>query len=100
MGDSMLIATANNQLMAISADGLVKWQAPTEHGDLAGAPLAHEDSVLIAYRKGIIERRSLADGKPLATTDLEHPLASGPVSFMQRLVLAADDGTLLVVDQP
>ena len=35
-----------------------------------------------------------------AKRDVEHPLAAGPVRFMQRLVLAADDGTLLVVDQP
>ena len=58
------------------------------------------DSVLIAYRKGIVERRALADGKPLASADVEQPLAAGSVSFLQRLLLVANDGTLLVVDQP
>jgi hypothetical protein len=99
-GDSMLLATANNQLIPIAADGQIKWQAPTEHGDLAGAPLVQADSILIAYKKGIIERRSLADGKPLAAKDFEQPLASGAAAFLQRLVIAANDGTLLVVDQP
>ncbi len=100
VGEFMLLATANNQLMAIASDGQVAWQAPLEYGDLAGAPLAQQDSLLIAYRKGIVERRSLADGKPLAAKDVEQPLASGPVEFMQRLVVAANDGTILVIDQP
>jgi hypothetical protein len=100
IGDAILLATANSQLMSISADGQIAWQSPTEHGDLAGAPLAQNDNVLIAYRKGIIERRSLADGKPIAVKDTEQPLASGPVTFLQRLLVAANDGTLLVVDQP
>jgi outer membrane protein assembly factor BamB len=100
VGDSMLLATANNQLVAIAADGQIKWQAPLEHGDLAGQPLVQDDSMLVAYKKGIVERRSLADGKSLAAKDLEQPLASGPVAFLQRLVISANDGTLLVVDQP
>ena len=58
------------------------------------------DGILLAYRKGIIERRSAADGKPLATLNVEQPLATGPVAFMQLLVATAADGTLLVVDKP
>jgi hypothetical protein len=100
VGDLLVFATANNELMAIADDGKVKWQTPIEHGDLAGAPLAAGDSVLVAYRQGILERRSLADGKPVKSADVEQPLATGPVSFMQRLLVVANDGTLLVVDQP
>ncbi|MEX0610987.1 MAG: hypothetical protein WD229_02600, partial [Pirellulales bacterium] len=99
-GDSLLLATADEQLVAVSPSGEIAWQVAIEHGDLAGAPLVTEGTVLLAYRAGIIERRSLADGKPLAATDVEHPLATGPVRFLQRLVLAANDGTLLVIDQP
>jgi outer membrane protein assembly factor BamB len=100
IGESVLLVTANDRLMAISAAGEIAWQAAVEHGELAGAPLAGDDSVLLAYRSGILERRSLVDGKPLSTTDVEHPLAAGPVQFLQRLVLTAGDGTLLVVDEP
>jgi hypothetical protein len=31
---------------------------------------------------------------------VEHPLATGAALFQQRLVVAAADGTLLVIDQP
>jgi hypothetical protein len=100
VGEGVLLATADEHLVSISVGGEERWRVPLEHGDLCGRPLVAADSVLIAYRKGILERRAAADGKPLATVDVEHPLAAGPVSFSQRIVLAAHDGTLLVVDQP
>jgi outer membrane protein assembly factor BamB len=100
IGDTMLLATADGQLMSVSARGETSWKTATEHGDLAGAPLAQSGSVLIAYKNGILERRSLADGVSLGVEDLENPLATGAVPFLQRLVVAATDGTLLVVEQP
>jgi hypothetical protein len=100
VADSLLFATADNQLMAIGTDGQVQWKSPVEHGDTTGAPLAQPDSILITYKKGIVERRSLTDGKPLAAKDTTQPLASGPVAFLQKLIVAANDGTLLVIDQP
>ena len=56
--------------------------------------------MLLAYRKGIVERRALADGKALVARNVEQPLATGPAAFLQKLVLAGNDGTILVVDQP
>jgi hypothetical protein len=100
MGDSLLLVTADDKLVALSAAGEVKWQAPIQQGPLAGPPLVLPDGILLAYRKGIIERRSTTDGKPLATLNVEQPLATGPIAFMQHLVATAADGTLLVVDKP
>ena len=40
--------------------------------------------MLLAYRKGVVERRSITDGKPLGSTNVEQPLATGPVEFLQR----------------
>lgn len=99
-GNAALLATADEQLILISSAGEVVWSVKLDHGDLAGEPLSVDDAVLVAYKKGIIERRATGDGTALATKDLEHPLASGPVRFQQRLVISAHDGTLLVVDEP
>jgi hypothetical protein len=99
VGDSLLFATADNQLIAVAADGQIQWKAPVEHGDLTGSPLAQADSILLSYKKGVVQRVS-ADGKPLAAKDVTQPLASGPVALLQKLVVAASDGTLLVIDQP
>ncbi len=100
IGDTLLLGTADDKLLALSATGEVKWQAPTRHGALAGPPLVLPDGVLLAYRKGVIERRAMSDGKLLATADLEQPVATGPVAFLQHFVVSAGDGTLLVVDKP
>jgi hypothetical protein len=99
-GDAALIATVEPKLLAASAMGELRWQVPLEHGQLAGPPLVLADSVVLAYRKGVVERRALADGKSLGVLNVEHPLATGPVAFLQKLVIAAADGTLLVVNQP
>jgi outer membrane protein assembly factor BamB len=100
VGNHVLLATADEHLALLSASGDEVWRVPLEQGQLVGAPLALDDSMLVAYRNGFLERRSAADGKVLAAANVEHPLAAGPVRFAQRLILTAQDGTLLVVDQP
>ena len=99
-GDAILLATADGQLAFISPSGEEIWRAPLEHGDLTGEPIVDNDSVLIAFRNGIIERCARSDGKPIAAVNVEHSLAAGPVAFLQRIVVTAADGTLLVVDRP
>jgi outer membrane protein assembly factor BamB len=100
LGDLALTATADGKLLAISRAGQIKWQSAVGHGALAGPPLAVPDGVLLAYRKGVLERRSLSDGKSLAAVDIGQPIATGPVEFLQRFMLTSNDGTLLVVDKP
>jgi hypothetical protein len=99
-GEAALVATVDQKLAATTAAGEVRWEVPLEHGPLAGPPLVAGDSVFLTFRKGIVERRALADGNPIGTLNVEHPLATGAALFQQRLVVAAADGTLLVIDQP
>jgi outer membrane protein assembly factor BamB len=99
-GNQLVLATADGQLIAISAQGEIAWSTPLEAADLAGPPLAVEGGILLAYRNGTLERRSTSDGKPQAKIDVRHPLAAGPVEFQGRVVLTANDGTLLVVEAP
>lgn len=99
-GDIALLATADQKLMAIPSTADLRWQVPIEHGRLAGPPLVVGNSVVLAYQKGVLERRALADGKALGVKNVEQPLATGPAPFLQKLVLAGNDGTILVVDQP
>jgi hypothetical protein len=100
VGNAMLVATADEQLVLISPAGEENWWAPLAHGDLAGAPLLRDDSLFLAFRNGVIERRSISNGKPLGSVDVAHALTAGPVEFQQRIVVTATDGTLLVVDKP
>jgi outer membrane protein assembly factor BamB len=100
IGDGILLTTADEKLVAMSAKGEVKWQAPLAQGPLAGPPLVLPDGIILAYRKGILERRSATDGNPIAMVNVEQPLATSPVLFVGRLVVTAADGTILVVDTP
>jgi hypothetical protein len=98
--DAILVATADSQLVLISPSGEEIWRATLEHGDLAGEPLIEDGSILLAFRNGVIERRAIGDGKQAATVNVEHSLAAGPVAFLERIVVTATDGTLLVVERP
>jgi outer membrane protein assembly factor BamB len=100
VGNLLLVATADDQLVAVAADGSVAWSDALKAGELAGPPLATEDGFLIASRQGVLEHRTAADGQVAGRLDVEHPLEAGPVRFMDHVVLTAHDGTLLVVAQP
>ena len=57
-GDMALVATVDQKLVAAAPAGELRWQVPLEHGQLAGPPLVLPDSVILAYRKGMVERRA------------------------------------------
>lgn len=100
IGELLLVVTANEQLVAVKPDGTLAWNAPLTANDLAGPPLKTDQGVLIAYRKGIVELRGLADGKPIRAVDLQQPLATGPVRYLNHIVLSTHDGTLVVANEP
>ncbi len=54
------------------------------------------------FRKARYASFDSGKGKDFAAgkLDVEHPLATGPTRFLQHIVLATHDGTLLVVNQP
>ena len=62
----------------------------------ASAPRRNPAGLSQRYHRATLR----TDGKPLATLNVEQPLATGPVAFLQRFVATAADGTLLVVDKP
>lgn len=96
----LLVGTDAGQLHCLDASAAPQWQVPLDHGQPAGPPLAADGAIVIAFRNGVVQKLDLATGNEIAGVDTEQSLASGPVRLQQRLVLAAHDGTLLVVDEP
>ncbi|MEN6459078.1 MAG: PQQ-binding-like beta-propeller repeat protein [Thermoguttaceae bacterium] len=100
LGDAVLLATDDHQLLAIDGRGKPMWQAPLPHGLPAGTPLRVGGHYLMATRDGTIVRLDAATGKELAKLDVGCPLASGPIVRGGRLLVAGYDGTLHEVGQP
>jgi len=100
VNDRFYLSTSDGQLLNLDSDGKISWTTALEHGELVGRPLVVADELLIAYRSGVLERRSLVDGRSLASKNMTVPLTAGPALFLTRIVLASHDGTVLIVDRP
>lgn len=98
--DGVLLTLESDQLTMVDAAGVVRWQQPLERGPLAGAPLVAEGAAWLTYRNGVVSRIELSNGAEAAFADAKQPLASGPVAFGPRLVVAGADGAILVINRP
>jgi outer membrane protein assembly factor BamB len=100
VGDAVILATESGDLMRIGPAGEPQWRRPLEHGALAGKPLIDGDSVLALHSAGGVSRINLADGAETGYSDIGQSAIAGPIALGERLVVAASDGALLVVNRP
>ena len=77
-GDALLLATDDNHLLCLDAQGKRRWQVSLEHGPLVGAPLPMGNGFVLASRNGVIFRVEAGTGKTLGKIDLQCPLGTGP----------------------
>jgi outer membrane protein assembly factor BamB len=99
-GEGVLLATDTSEVMLVGADGAVKWRHAGEHGALSGKPLVDGPSAIVLHGEGGVSRINLADGTEAGYAELGQPAVAGPVALGERLVVAAPDGALLVVNRP
>ena len=99
IGDYVLIATAQNELLCFGKTGDLLWRIPLSEGPLAGDPLAEDNDFILATKSGTVSRISAQSGQQRNKVNLGQPLASGPVPFGKQWVLVGHDGTLLVIDR-
>jgi outer membrane protein assembly factor BamB len=98
-GDGVLLATDANELLFVGVDGAVIWRQPLAHGNVGGRPLLIDGHVGLLHPHGVA-KISLSDGTEAGYVEIGQSLSAGPVAFAGRLVVAAADGTLLVVNSP
>ncbi len=101
-GERLLVGTDDGRLLAIDPTGTprIAWQAELGTAGAIGEPLVSDGVVTIVSPAGLVRRLSLADGAEQAKLDLGQKLGSGATAYGTRLLLAAADGTVLVVNQP
>ncbi len=100
VGDGVLLATDAGELMMVDGDGAVRWRRTVKHGALSGKPLAEGATALVLHGEGGVSQINLAEGKEAGFVELGQPAIVGPLVLGERLVVAAPDGALLVVNRP
>lgn len=99
-GEGVLLATDGGELVLVGADLAISWKQKIEHGDLGGRPLVAGGGVLVLHTAGGLSAINLADGKETGYAAIGQPVAAGPVALGERVVCAASDGALVVVNRP
>ena len=97
MGDGVLIATDNGELIRWGTEPQPTWTVPLPYGPLAGEPLLDGDAILLASVSGVVWKVDAQTGEELAKIDVQEPLGTGPVVFRKRLLVCGGDGTVHIV---
>jgi hypothetical protein len=99
LADGALLATDAEELIMTGPDGAIRWRRALDHGALGGKPLADGATALVLFGAGVA-RVNLADGAEAGYAELGQPAIAGPIALGERIVVAAPDGALLVVNRP
>lgn len=99
-GETVLAELDNGQLVALDASGSVAWKAELGGSRLAGEPLVDGSSVLLVTEAGELIRLDLGSGEAGGRLDLGQRAGSGATSYGPRLLVAAADGSVLVINKP
>ena len=100
LGDRVLLATDDNQLLCLDAKGEKLWQIALAYGPLAGSPLAVEDGYVFASTSGVIWRVDAKTGKELGKVETGRALATGPAAMGNQVFVGGTDGSIYEVKQP
>lgn len=100
VGEYVLLTTESGHLLCFEAAGKLLWQSPLRYGPLAGTPLAAGEDYVLAAAGGIVWRIAAQSGKEAGKLDTGLPLATGPVSLGQQLLVGGCDGSLHMIEQP
>ncbi len=100
IGDRVMLATENGQLLCLDEKQKLAWQVALPSGPVAGKPTMVEGGIVLAAKSGLVWRLDAATGKQLGAIDTGRPLATGPVPRGARLLVGGHDGTLYEIEQP
>lgn len=99
VGGLVLAGLDTEELVAVEPGGGVAWRQPLAAPFAPGA-LPEDGTAWVLDPAGACVQISMADGSEAARIELGQPAVAGPTPFGPRLVVAAPDGSLLVVDRP
>jgi outer membrane protein assembly factor BamB/TolA-binding protein/predicted nucleic acid-binding protein len=100
IGERILLATDDEQLVCIDAKGEKLWQVPLAYGKLAGSPHATSEGFICASVSGIVWRIDGKTGQEIGKVEIGRTLGSGAVKLGERMFVLGSDGSIYEVKQP
>lgn len=95
-GDCVLVATTS-ELLCVDESGKTRWRNRVEHDVPVGKPYVQGGVATLASADGWLVEIDLRSGTVVTSSQLEAPLATGPVLVDNRWVVGGRDGCLYLV---
>jgi len=102
VGDYIVLATADNQLIgiAVASPDSIAWTSEIAAAELVGSAAAVGNRLTLALQQGVVQQRDVTTGEVVGRTDLGQAISGALAEVAGGLATTADDGTLLILDQP
>jgi outer membrane protein assembly factor BamB len=100
VGELLLLATADDDLVGLGAGQKNFWKAPLKGGAPCGDPLVTKQGIIIVGCGGVVLRLAADSGKELAKLELGELLSGEPVLVGSDLAVLTPDGSVLKVAVP
>ena len=101
VGDLAIMATESSELIAVDpTQSSIAWRVPLESGMPVGKPLLESDTLTLVTEGGQCLSFAPASGELQGSTSLGELPGSGPSPYGDRLLIYANDSTLLVIKRP
>ncbi|MEN0111889.1 MAG: PQQ-binding-like beta-propeller repeat protein, partial [Planctomycetota bacterium] len=98
-GGAFVVWLADGTLVAVDpASSQIAWRLGLN--EPVGDPLVADGSLVLATRVSELVRVGLDSGELVGRRSLGQPLGTGPTAYGSRLLVAAEDGTVLVTGMP
>ncbi len=97
VGDTILVATDDENLTATGTALQKSWSIKTSGNRLASAVMAANGSIRLCFEKGTVQDIG-PNGDIVRTVELGQPITHEPVIRGDQMIFTAVDGSLLIVD--
>ncbi len=99
VGDSVWAAT-ESELISVEGVSQIRWRVEWKHAAPIGRPLVSGGHVCLATKTGWLIQVDPSKGAMVSTIDVGELLSAGPVLYGNRLLVAGQSGTVLMVAPP
>ncbi len=95
-----IVATANEELIAVTSEGKITWRQPHRRGPPRGTPYAEGNDLFLLWQTGGVSRLAMDSGQEVAHTPLSQPALAGPWPCGKQLVVTTPHGLVLLLQRP